>query len=919
MRRGLVAVLCLALGFATAGTALAQRTTGTLVGTVTDETGSVLPGVTVVLRGDAIMGTQDNVTNEQGFYRFPALPPGTYHLAFSLPSFSTFNRAGVRISVGSTIEENVSLKLGQARGEEITVTGEGAVVDTQTNQVSTNYDKDWVRNAPVPRFTFFDLINAAPGVNASATGSSRSTSLGSGTTDNAYMLDGTDFTAPLTGAAWPWPNTDAIEEIEVLSLGATAEYGNVLGAVFNVVTRQGSNAFHGDANGYFQSQGLTSRNTTDAQDEGLPYHRDKYNDATVQLSGPIVKDRLWFFGSYQYQRDFQSFAGTPPENPEKFKADRIFGKLNFQINGKNRLMFAYHDDYYEIPGDTTATIAPSAVGVETGHNPSPNVTWTSVLSDKTYFEARYSGFYGKDHGDPLQSGEPRVRQRFIDLDTGEITGGIYSWYDGVSEKTAFSGKVSHFADKFMGASHDFKFGVQYNSGGSDYVLGPNDYIYTYGDVPAYGYTQLPYHQGGRMRNVGVFLDDTIRVGSRLSVNAGVRYDYSKAYFPEFGLLDREGNETGQTSPAVDKLFTWNTLSPRLGFNWKLTGDGKTVMKAHYGRYYRGVVTGEFDNNTPAITPRYLFSGTYDARGNPEGLELVADNTNLRVDPAFKPPYTDQFTVGIERELMKNLGLSVNYVYKRGERYGGSRDIGGQYVPDVYVDSAGAGATGATIPIQRYVGGDRVFQLTNPDGMFSRFNGVTVQLAKRMADNWQMVSSFVWGRSTGRVGSSRPSTGAAFGPAGNQTTTAGLFGRNPNDFANSDGRLIADRPITFKTQLVYQFPAGFLAGANFTYQDGRPFGRLVRISDAVGIPTTIYAERIDGSRTVSNQKILDLRLQKEFKLGGTANIAFFADILNTLNDDAYEDVQDRLGTSDSFGLGTEYVPPRRVMLGAKLRF
>ena len=185
----------------------------------------------------------------------------------------------MRVSVGSTVEENVSLKLGQARGEEITVTGEGAVVDTQTNQISTNYDKDWVRNAPVPRFTFFDLINAAPGVNASATGSSRSTSLGSGTTDNAYMLDGTDFTAPLTGAAWPWPNTDAIEEIEVLSLGATAEYGNVLGAVFNVVTRQGSNAFHGDANVYFQNQGLTSRNTTDAQDEGLPYNRDKYNDA----------------------------------------------------------------------------------------------------------------------------------------------------------------------------------------------------------------------------------------------------------------------------------------------------------------------------------------------------------------------------------------------------------------------------------------------------------------------------------------------------------------------------------------------------------------------------------------------------------------------------------------------------------------
>ena len=191
-------------------------------------------------------------------------------------------------------------------------------------------------------------------------------------------------------------------------------------------------------------------------------------------------------------------------------------------------------------------------------------------------------------------------------------------------------------------------------------------------------------------------------------------------------------------------------------------------------------------------------------------------------------------------------------------------------------------------------GDRVFQLTNPDGMFSRFNGVTVQLVKRMADNWQMTSSFVWGRSTGRVGSSRPSASVNFGPAGAQTSTAGLFGRNPNDFVNSDGRLIADRPITVKTQLVYQFPAGFLAGANLLYQDGRPFGRLVRINDVVGIPTTIYAEPIDGSRTVPSQFILDLRLQKEFKLGGSANVALFADVLNMFNEDAYEDVQDRLG-------------------------
>ena len=152
-------------------------------------------------------------------------------------------------------------------------------------------------------------------MSASTSTSSRSQSFGSATNENVYLIDGTDFTAPLSGAAWPWPNTDAIEEIQVLSLGAPADYGNLGGAVFNVVTRQGSNAFHGDANFYFQNQSLTGRNTTDAQDSGLPYHRDEFKDTTLQLGGPVMKDKLWFFGSFQYQKDADSQPGTDPAFP----------------------------------------------------------------------------------------------------------------------------------------------------------------------------------------------------------------------------------------------------------------------------------------------------------------------------------------------------------------------------------------------------------------------------------------------------------------------------------------------------------------------------------------------------------------------------------------------------------------------------
>ena len=261
----------------------AQRTTGSILGTVTDESGAVLPGVTVTLTGANVVGTQSSVTSERGGYRFAALPPGDYTVIFTMSGFSTMKRDGVKVPLGGTVEENVGMKV-SSLSDEITVSGEAPVINTASNQVSTNYDKDWVRNAPMQRYTFFDLIAAAPGVNQSTSNNERATSFGSATTDNSYQLDGTDFTAPLTGAAWPFPNTDAIEEIEVLSLGAPAEYGNLQGAVFNVVTRQGSNAFHGDLNYYHQSQGLTSSNTTRRAGRRLPLHTARSSTTTRRRS-----------------------------------------------------------------------------------------------------------------------------------------------------------------------------------------------------------------------------------------------------------------------------------------------------------------------------------------------------------------------------------------------------------------------------------------------------------------------------------------------------------------------------------------------------------------------------------------------------------------------------------------------------------
>ena len=907
MRSRLVWMFAIAALVAAPLSGWAQRTTGDIRGVITDESGAVLPGVTVTLKGPGVAGTPSTVTNESGVYRFPNLPPGAYDVTAELAGFSIAGRTGVQVALGATAALDVQLKV-STQSETITVVAEAPVVDSASTQIATNFTREWVENAPVRRFTFFDLINAAPGVAASTSTSSRSQSFGSAANENLYLLDGTDFTAPLSGAAWPWPNTDAIEEVQVLSLGASAEYGNVGGAVFNIVTRQGSNAFRGDSNFYFQNQSLTDRNTTDKQDLKQPYNRARFRDSTTQLGGPIKKDKLWFFGSYQYQSDWESQPGTPKEFPAKSNAKRYFFKFNYNINQNNRVQYKQHDDFYEIPERASAVRAPSTITLNHGHNPSPGLFFTSVINSTTVAEVRYSGFYGTASNDPLDGG-PRIARRFQDLDTGNVTGGIYYWYDGKSFKTAFSGKVTKYADNFLGAQHDFKVGVQYNSGGGEAVNGYNDYIYTYGATPAYGYTQTPYWTGGRTRGVGVYVDDTIRVG-RLTLNAGVRFDTSKGYFNDFPLLDRNAKEVGR-SKKIDKLFTWNAVSPRLGATVKVDEAGKTLIKGSWGKYYRGIVTNEFDPATPSISDRFIFDGVYDRNGNPIGAEVVTSNSNLRIDPNFENPYTYQYIGTVEHQLTDRIGLSASGVYKSSKNQSAWTDIGGKY------NRVQRTAEGKTFDLFQLTSGaaSRLFELSNDDRMESTYKGFNLQVSKRMSHRWQGNFGVTLSKSEGRLGASS----ARSSPLSAANSTAGSFGQNPNDFVNTDGLLIGDRPVILKSQIVYEIGWGVTIATNYQYQTGRPWGREIRFTGLVPGSSRVLYEPLSGDRRVASNQQVDARLEKSFKLRGTGELAVFGDVLNLLNNDTNESVLDRRFTNTNFGVASRFILPRRLMLGGKFRF
>ena len=291
-----------------------------------------------------------------------------------------------------------------------------------------------------------------------------------------------------------------------------------------------------------------------------------------------------------------------------------------------------------------------------------------------------------------------------------------------------------------------------------------------------GTTQVPYHQGSEAVTRGVYLDDTYRI-SHAVVNIGVRYNYSRAMFQALPFLDATGRPTGAMSQANDDVYHWNVFSPRVGVEVPL-GSNDTIVKAHYGRYYKALESAEYEGAVPSVSPGYAFA--LDAAGNRVNMVQVSSNANLRIDPDLKSAYSDQYIVQFEQQIISDLGFQVNYVYKSGHDYTLWQDIAGTYVQVPYTDSVGTDATGNPVMVYRLTSNpaNRIFLQTTDTSRFpgnEMYNALqgcwAIGLTKRMSHNWQGVVSLVLSKAEGRLGSS-----ARFTPVTNQSSQAGTFGR-----------------------------------------------------------------------------------------------------------------------------------------------
>jgi TonB dependent receptor-like, beta-barrel/Carboxypeptidase regulatory-like domain len=898
----------------------AQGLTGALIGTVKDAQGAVLQRAVVRVSSQALIGGAEAITtNERGQLRFPALPPGQYALDVEVQGFKAYHEDNIRIGAGATIERTVVLNLAELQ-ESLVVEGAGSRIEARGSGFETRFGPEDIKSIPTRRFSMFDFIRAAPGVSPTSPGSMTTNSVsafGSGTNENVFLIDGTNFTCPCSGEARSEPGVDFIQEVQVQSVGASAEFGNMQGAVVNVITRQGGNRFVYDASYYGQASALTSQPTLLAYAApGNPksaYERVRYRDVTTNLGGPVVRDRLWFFAGYQHLRDYDSQPGTDPRFPRRYEQDKIFGKLTWKLAPGLQLLQSFHDEFWENP--ELPTFVKPFESTQRRHATVPAITFgdlTHTLSPNTVWDVRVGRFvYTRD--DDLSTNNLTVPSR-LDRVTGMFSGPPQSFGQLVLIRTTTKATMNHYRPDLLGADHQWRFGGQFEKGEHHLsTIIPNGIRYVdNGGRPFQAVSSAPSIAGGVFMTSSGFVSDAITVRDGLTINAGMRFDHSRAISQDLPVLDARGGETNDTVRGLGTLYTWNVWSPRLGVTMKLTRDGRTMLRASYGRFNQGVLTGELAPFHPAAMP--VTTTAFDAAtGDYTTLVSVVDpKRNLRLDPDTHTPRTDEYSVSVDREIGRGLSVALAYVRKEGADFIAWTDIGGQYREENRTLT-----DGRSLPVFVIANAtaDRRFMLTNPPEYSMTYNGLVMAAEKRRSNGWQAFGSYTYSRTSGL----QVSSGAT--AAGPQVSTiAGspylTFGQDPNSLTNARGRLPNDRPHMLRLMGSVDVPrTGFVLAANAQYFSGKPWAASAQIALPQGDQRILLEPR--GARRLSSQTLVDLRVSRPLPLGGANRIELLLDVLNVLNDTAEEAVATDNFFSPNFGQPTAFVDPRRAMLGVRL--
>jgi hypothetical protein len=916
-------LLLIGAGSVLSDTVAAQALTGALIGTVKDAQGGVVRGALVRLTSPVLIGGQETVTtNEKGQMRFPILPPGDYILDIELQGFASYQEAGLRIGAGATIERTAVLQLAGV-AESVVVEGAGSRIEARDPGFGTRFGPEDIRAIPTRRNSMFDFIRAAPGISPTTPSSGTNSSgtnntisaFGSSTNENHFLFDGTNFTCPCNGVARAEPGIDFIQEVQIQSVGASAEFGNAQGAVINVVTRQGSARFLYDASYYAQLAALTSQPVLRPFPGLGPtgYERVKYRDMTTNLGGPVVRDRVWFFTGYQYLRDYDSQPGADPTWPRTYEQNKLFVKITSRLTPALHLDQSLHYEHWVNPV-TPTFVTPFEATLRLSANV-PALTFghlTHMLSSSTLWDARVGRFVYMQEGFP-NTGDFTTASHF-DRATG-VTSRAPSGFGPLTiARTTAKATLSHYQPGVWGTDQQWKVGTQIERGGHHAsTITPGGARYVDNDrQPFQAISRPPTHEGGGLIGAAAFASNAITFGDRLTLNAGVRFDHNRAFSPDVHVVNAEGVETDAVIRGAGTFYTWNIVSPRLGVTTKLSGDGRTMLRASYGRFSQGVLTGEIGSFHPGVSSITTTAFDSATGGYTRLVSVVDPRVNLRLDPDTRAPRTDEYSVGVDREIGRRLAVSAAYVHKDGANFIGWTDTGGQYgvetrsLPD-----------GRSVPVFVLLNetAARRFFLTNPEEYSLTYNGLVMLVEKRRSQGWQAFASYTVSKTTGLL----PSSGTnAAGPQVSTVSPPGniTFGRDPNDLTNAAGLLPNDRPHIFRMMGSVDVPrTGVAIAANMQYFTGKPWAATAQITLPQGDQRLQLEPR--GARRLSSQSLLDVRISRSMAFGKLGRVELMLDLLNALNDTAEDGIATDNLFSPNFGQPTVFVDPRRAMVSARL--
>jgi hypothetical protein len=955
-----VLVILLVPGFVLAQGGGASST-GSISGQVVDGSGAVLPGVTVTITSPSLIGSQTAVTNAEGQYRFPGVPAGEYRLSYELGGFSTLVREGIRVSLGFNATVSATLGLKQVE-ESLTVTGQSPVVDANATRIQTNFTKDQLDSIPNAR-DMWSLLSTAPAITLNrfdVGGSTAGTqtqyvSYGYGG-QNRPLIEGINTTEG-TAAAGFYLDYGSFEEVFIGAAANSAEMPNP-GVLTQFVGKSGGNRFQGQVYYDFETEGLQSKNVSDEQ-VALGFaskernRLSSYRNLNVGLGGPLVKDKAWWHFAYLRQ---QNEVAQPPAGEIRdgtifmTRLQNFTGKVTYQLTPRDRVIAYFQHGTKLQPNRTDAAVVgnPShTTAASTLNQNSPSwvgkVEYNRTLGSRGLLEVR-AGQFGYNFGLVNNTNEPRKE----DLITNAISGGGREW-ELRRRRNQLTGAFTYFKDNWAGGNHAFKLGLEglNETGNTIWTQGYADnVVHIFRNETATSVRLwLPSSSQNGLRTYSAFLTDTWQL-NRLTLNLGVRYDRYRVFLPEQERPASRFSPEAASFAEVSEVKVFNHLVPRLGATYDVAGDGRTVLKVHFGRYYFNPGVNLADSVNPNTSDQYSEYAWIDRNqdklfqpGEEGALTTRQGGTqNAFIDEDLKNSYAQEASGWVEREVVRNLGLRAGFVWKKDydgyQRMNVLRPLSAFSVPVTVVDPGLDGATGDTIPNANADNGAiAALNLispapgvrnvtTNVPGFEATYKTTEVSLQKRHADRWSLVASFSY---TWTQEFARSYYGNNFGTVG---SGASLYGGNsaggaspnsPNDRTHNDFTTWA-----FKLHGTYDAPWGVRVTPVLKSQSGQPYGRIVNAVLNYGAQP-ILVEPI-GTRRQDTVTTVDLRAEKRIDLKGRARAGLFLDVFNLLNSNVATNIRWTTGrlpvgtanqTIPSFGTPTSILPPRIAKVGLKL--